>query len=142
MLLLKHVEPQYISRHERIIGGPEKPLSDLGRQGFMKFWSAEIARYILGLNMFQKKHITVDDISTATWILKEDCLDALMWMDVVVDSKERNGKRTLTVDKEAVRQWSEKTKTSLVPVIDQSGFCNVFTCRDPPEEPVDEEMGE
>lgn len=38
-----------ISRRENLLGGPEKPISDLGKKGYGRFWGAEIARYILDL---------------------------------------------------------------------------------------------
>lgn len=107
----------------------------------MKFWSVEIARYMLDVNMFEKREITVEDVSLATWILKEDVLDALVWMDVVVEKVEK-GKKALVVDKEGVRMWADKTKTALVPATDPEGYCGSFRCRDPLYEDVDEDMGE
>ncbi|KOS17599.1 Males-absent on the first protein [Escovopsis weberi] len=39
-----------ISRREGIMGGPEKPLSDLGRKSYKQFWSGEIARWLFSLS--------------------------------------------------------------------------------------------
>lgn len=39
-----------ISRREGILGGPEKPISDLGKKGYKRFWSGEISRWLLGLD--------------------------------------------------------------------------------------------
>ncbi|KAI0179880.1 acyl-CoA N-acyltransferase [Hypoxylon sp. FL1284] len=36
-----------ISRREGILGGPEKPISELGRKGYKRFWAGEIARWLL-----------------------------------------------------------------------------------------------
>ncbi|CAK7208372.1 SAS complex subunit [Sporothrix curviconia] len=44
-----------ISRREAVLGGPEKPISDLGKKGYKRFWGAEIARWLLSI-----------DIATAT----------------------------------------------------------------------------
>ncbi|CAK7271703.1 SAS complex subunit [Sporothrix epigloea] len=44
-----------ISRREGVLGGPEKPISDLGKKGYKRFWGAEIARWLLSI-----------DIATAT----------------------------------------------------------------------------
>ena len=44
-----------ISRREGVLGGPEKPISDLGRKGYKRFWGTEIARWLLSI-----------DIATAT----------------------------------------------------------------------------
>ncbi|PQE19336.1 Acyl- N-acyltransferase protein [Rutstroemia sp. NJR-2017a BVV2] len=38
-----------ISRREGILGGPEKPISELGRKGYARFWGGEVARWVLGL---------------------------------------------------------------------------------------------
>lgn len=38
-----------ISRREGLLGGPEKPISDLGKRGYKRYWAGEIARWILSL---------------------------------------------------------------------------------------------
>ncbi|KAI0394430.1 acyl-CoA N-acyltransferase [Xylariaceae sp. FL0594] len=38
-----------ISRREGVLGGPEKPISELGRRGYGRFWAGEIARWVLEL---------------------------------------------------------------------------------------------
>ncbi|KAI1742333.1 acyl-CoA N-acyltransferase [Xylaria scruposa] len=40
-----------ISRREGILGGPEKPISELGRKGYKRFWAGEISRWILELDL-------------------------------------------------------------------------------------------
>lgn len=40
-----------ISRREGILGGPEKPISELGRKGYKRFWAGEITRWILELDV-------------------------------------------------------------------------------------------
>ncbi|KAI1757582.1 acyl-CoA N-acyltransferase [Xylaria castorea] len=40
-----------ISRREGILGGPEKPISELGRKGYKRFWAGEINRWILELDL-------------------------------------------------------------------------------------------
>jgi len=78
-----------ISRREGVMGGPEKPISDLGKKGYKRFWAGEIARWILGLNIKEGEEETVVDVnecSTATWIAPEDCLVVLRDMGVAVDA--------------------------------------------------------
>ncbi|WZH46246.1 acyl-CoA N-acyltransferase [Fusarium acuminatum] len=77
-----------ISRREGILGGPEKPISDLGTKGYKRYWAGEIARWLLGVNMDAKSAenevlVDVNDCSNATWILPEDCLQVLRDMGVV-----------------------------------------------------------
>ncbi|KAI0404688.1 acyl-CoA N-acyltransferase [Xylaria palmicola] len=40
-----------ISRREGVLGGPEKPISELGRRGYRRFWAGEITRWLLGLEL-------------------------------------------------------------------------------------------
>ncbi|OTB11285.1 hypothetical protein K445DRAFT_322276, partial [Daldinia sp. EC12] len=94
-----------ISRREGILGGPEKPISELGRKGYKRFWAGEIARWLLELKIpngaqggeaSKEKEkekeketetvITVEEVSKATWIVPEDCLAVLREMDVVEDA--------------------------------------------------------
>lgn len=74
-----------ISRREGILGGPEKPISDLGKKGYKRFWAGEIARWLLTLEEGQEptKLVSVEDCSRATWICLEDCLAVLREMGIV-----------------------------------------------------------
>lgn len=83
-----------ISRREGILGGPEKPISDLGKKGYKRFWAGEIARWLLTLEEGQEptKLVSVEDCSQATWICLEDCLAVLREMGVVEDAGMGPGK--------------------------------------------------
>lgn len=81
-----------ISRREGILGGPEKPISDLGKKGYKRFWSGEIARWLLSLDVphipppGMELMVDVDDCSDATWITPEDCLGVLRDMGLLEDA--------------------------------------------------------
>ncbi|TQV92219.1 histone acetyltransferase MYST2 [Cordyceps javanica] len=87
-----------ISRREGILGGPEKPISDLGKKGYKRFWSGEIARWLLGLEVPQipppgmELMVDVNDCSDATWITPEDCLGVLRDMGLLEDAGVGPGK--------------------------------------------------
>ncbi|KAH6891275.1 acyl-CoA N-acyltransferase [Thelonectria olida] len=85
-----------ISRREGILGGPEKPISDLGKKGYKRFWAGEIARWLLGLdlNANDGKEVLVDvnDCSQATWIHPDDCLLVLRDMGIVEEAGMGPGK--------------------------------------------------
>ncbi|RFU77770.1 acyl- n-acyltransferase [Trichoderma arundinaceum] len=88
-----------ISRREGIMGGPEKPISDLGKKGYQRFWAGEIARWLLGLDVSraglensQETLVDVEDCSQATWITPEDCLGVLRDMGIVEDAGVGPGK--------------------------------------------------
>jgi hypothetical protein len=87
-----------ISRREGLLGGPEKPISELGKRGYKRFWAGEIARWLLSLAPSASKPpnpeeeqdtnqeqeietvVDIDHCSQATWISPEDCLLVLREM--------------------------------------------------------------
>ncbi|KAI9147708.1 Histone acetyltransferase [Paramyrothecium foliicola] len=79
-----------ISRREGVLGGPEKPISDLGKKGYKRFWAGEIARWLLTTNTSPGEGhevvVDVNDCSQATWISPEDCLAVLREMAVAEDA--------------------------------------------------------
>lgn len=77
-----------ISKREGMLGGPEKPISDLGKKGYKRFWAGEIASWILALDTSEEAEliVDVDDCSKATWIVPEDCLMILKEMGVVEEA--------------------------------------------------------
>lgn len=77
-----------ISRREGVVGGPEKPISDLGKRGYKRFWAVEIASWLLGLDTTGDEEVVVDaeECSQATWIVPEDCLAVLREMGIVEEA--------------------------------------------------------
>jgi hypothetical protein len=85
-----------------VIGGPEKPLSAMGRKSYTRFWSERIARFMMGQSadaeaqrVFdksngkvrkslqpRKEEMTVKEIGTRTGMLGEDVVAALADMGV------------------------------------------------------------
>lgn len=79
-----------ISRREGMLGGPEKPISDLGKKGYKRFWAGEIAAWLLALDTNGNDEeivVDVDECSKATWIVPEDCLMVLREMGVVEEAE-------------------------------------------------------
>lgn len=68
-----------LSRIEKRIGSPEKPLSDLGRLGYRSFWSWVI------LNALRDFHgqMSVSTLSEITYITAEDIVTTLQSMNLV-----------------------------------------------------------
>jgi hypothetical protein len=123
-----------IARRENIVGGPEKPLSDLGKKGYIRFWSGEIARYLLGVRETDKKKgkgmVSVEQISTATWIAVDDCLVALREIGVCEAAGRGKGELPrVRVDKDILREWAKKNRVGLEPVIDGEGFTDGYGYR-------------
>jgi GNAT superfamily N-acetyltransferase len=107
-----------LGKREGRFGGPERPLSALGRKGYIAFWCGEVARYILNAPL--KRTVTVKEISDETWILQEDVVAALKEMDVVEKRKTASG--NVVVNKAKVRTWAEKNGVSSVPLVDVDAF--------------------
>ena len=120
-----------ISRREEILGGPEKPISDLGKKGYKMFWGREIARWLLEAKETDRKKgkgmVTVGDVSRGTWIHSEDCLGVLREMGVVERAGKGRGEvERVLLDKEKVRQWVEKMGLGLERVVDREGFAEGY----------------
>ncbi|KFY23770.1 hypothetical protein V493_05653 [Pseudogymnoascus sp. VKM F-4281 (FW-2241)] len=132
-----------ISRREKIIGGPEKPISDLGKMSYIKYWSGEVARYLLDVGDMEKKKtkvVSMDDISTGTWICVEDCLTALKHMNIAVAAGRGKGDvQRVKIDKQQLREWMAASKTGLGPIIDPDGFVPGYGYR---ESSTDEDSGD
>lgn len=153
-----------ISRREGILGGPEKPISDLGKKGYRRFWAGEIARWLLELDAGDV--VSVEACSRATWIAIDDCLAVLREMDVVrdaglgppgvekkkevveVDGGEESAAveadappvkdvPRVSLDKAYIRAWVAKNRISLEKACDPSGFIGGYAIK--PEETVEEE---
>lgn len=107
-----------LSRREGRIGGPERPLSELGGKGYIKFWEARVANAIIGTRV--KSTITVEELATRCWLLPEDVIAALKAMDVLKESKKADG--GLVVSKAGVKEWVAKTRTNLTSPISAEGF--------------------
>ncbi|KAM0719319.1 hypothetical protein Q7P37_005224 [Cladosporium fusiforme] len=89
-----------------------------GLKGYVAYWCREVARYIVEAP--GKKTVSVKSISDATWIMPEDVVMALQEMGCLEDRKTASG--SLVVNKARVREWAEKKKATLEPVVDVDAF--------------------
>ncbi|KAI1880070.1 hypothetical protein JX265_001691 [Neoarthrinium moseri] len=146
-----------ISRREGVLGGPEKPISELGRKGYKRFWAGEIARWILSLEPSDSHEtrgsakretlVDIEDCSKATWIVQEDCLAVLREMGVVeeagtgppkpveapheeAEEKEVKDMPRVRLDKEAVRKWVQANKIDLERTCDPAGFTEGYAIKE------------
>ena len=132
-----------ISRREEILGGPEKPISDLGKKGYKMFWGREIARWLLECKETDRKKgkgmVSVKDVSLGTWIHGEDCLGILREMGLVERAGKGRGEiERVTLDKVKVREWVERLGLDLDGVVDREGFVEGYGYKQVVEE---EEVG-
>ncbi|KAF8866359.1 acyl-CoA N-acyltransferase, partial [Acephala macrosclerotiorum] len=135
-----------IARREQIMGGPEKPISEMGRKGYRRYWGTEISRYLI--NQYEeyckqpkkfKLAMHISDISKATWIAPDDVLNTMREMKVVEkydppktkgkgkDEGSGNGKGKVepqagAIDIDAIYTWVKDNKIKLESVVDEDGF--------------------
>jgi hypothetical protein len=112
-----------LGRREGRFGGPERPLSALGRRGYIAFWCAEVARCILAAP--GKKALSVKEISEATFILPEDVAAAVREMDVC-EMGRKTASGSVVVKKERVRLWSQKMGVKPEPLVDVEAFTKEY----------------
>ena len=67
-----------------------------------------------------KKTVSVKTISDGTWIMPEDVVAALKEMGCLETRKTASG--SLVVNKGRVREWADKNKVILAPVVDVDAF--------------------
>jgi len=132
-----------ISRREEILGGPEKPISDLGKKSYKRYWGAEIARYLLELKETDRKKskglVTVEGISKAIWIHPDDCLMVLRDMGVLEQlAKGKADMQRVVVDKAKIRTWVQKLNLDLVRPVDLGGFVEGYGIKPKVEEEDDD----
>ncbi|KAK5075210.1 SAS complex subunit [Lithohypha guttulata] len=111
---------------DSIIGGPEKPLSLLGRKSYLRFWSERIARYFMGQSAdadgqkifggpskskasFAKEEMTVRDIGERTGMLPEDVIAALNEMKICAASSRKCKKTTELQEADRIDEVSPAT---------------------------------
>lgn len=117
---------------------PWVALSELGRRGYMAYWSATIARYILSVPV--KRNVTLRDISDATYILLEDIVATLKEMKVVerrpnTAKKNNSGPEEVPVmNKAKVRRWALENGVGLMPPVDASALTVQWTSKERREE--------
>lgn len=119
-----------------VIGGPEKPLSAMGRKSYLRFWSERIARFMMGQTadadakkVFhkarrktvhpRKEEMTVKEIGDRTGMLAEDVAAALAEMGVckvMVPKKKKKSSTTAEVNGTASHGESESEESATMVV--------------------------
>lgn len=107
-----------LSKREGRIGGPEKPLSELGRRGYTRFWEGRVAQAVLGIKT--KTTLTVGEIAQRCWILPEDVIFTLQGTGALSATKKVDG--SAVVSKAGIREWVHVQKIDLTPPVAEDGF--------------------
>lgn len=120
-----------LSKWDGRLGGPEKPLSELGRKAYVHFWSATIARYMMARE--KNEEITVKLMSEVTYIMSEDIIATMKEMDLLEHQRKRDGD-VIIVNKAALLKWMTQNWVDLDGPVDPEAFLY-----QPPTEEIDEE---
>lgn len=107
-----------LSRRENRLGGPEKPLSELGRKGYMRFWEARVANAILEVKA--KRTLSVGELAEVCWVLPEDVVGTLKDMRVLTSSKRADG--AAVISKAKLREYVLNRGLDPTPPISEEGF--------------------
>ncbi|KAI9490623.1 acyl-CoA N-acyltransferase [Zychaea mexicana] len=89
-----------LSKHQGVIGSPEKPLSSLGALGYRSYWASTL---IASLRDFRGQ-LTIQELSKRTAIHIDDVIDTLAWLgmlkyrkkNVKQEEKEKGGAAAAT----------------------------------------------
>ncbi|KAF2747053.1 hypothetical protein M011DRAFT_386132, partial [Sporormia fimetaria CBS 119925] len=117
-----------LSKREGRLGGPEKPLSELGHKAYTHYWSQTLARVILSPKLSHNKPITVMDLRNETYIVPEDIIATLQSMDVLEERADgKDGGKKMVLNKAAVREWVSKHSGAKLgpPPVDPKAFLMV-----------------
>lgn len=106
-----------LSKRDGRIGGPEKPLSELGRKSYLRFWQARIAREVLRTR--SKSSLEVQELASRCSMLVDDVVAALKEMGVCEVRKKNDG---LSISKTRIREWAANTKLGLTPPVEEKYF--------------------
>ena len=106
-----------LSKRENRIGGPERPLSELGRKGYLKFWEARVANAILKIR--NKSTVTPEEIAKQCWMLVDDVIVTLKEMGML---EARKKGAAFLLAKDRVRSWTQLHNVNLRPPVDESCF--------------------
>ena len=112
-----------LSKIEKKIGTPERPLSDLGRKGYISFWTEKIIEY---LNDAKKKgkEFSLDEMSKETAIRIDDIIETLETYNLIKkrDSKDpKDAKVYICADSSVLDEiFKQKVRRASMKVIKEN----------------------
>ncbi|KAG7806363.1 hypothetical protein KL921_004760 [Ogataea angusta] len=79
----------YLSNHEQIISGPERPLSPFGKLAYLSYWCRSLSRELLYGRLSTFDHVTLELMSFKTGFRSEDILLTLDYMQALYETGEK-----------------------------------------------------
>ena len=96
-----------LSKVEGRVGGPERPLSDMGRVSYRRWWTEQLmeslSHYVHGSS------VMVAELSEQTAVQREDIVSVLRDMGMVTYQK---GQYVCTVNQRRIAEWKEQRRTA------------------------------
>jgi GNAT superfamily N-acetyltransferase len=100
-----------LSKIEKKIGTPERPLSDLGRQSYLGYWTHKIIEYLFSI---EGEPFTLHDIVENTAIRLIDVIDALERVNLI---KKHKGEIYVCTNRAILEQIYKKMGRPAIPVV-------------------------
>ncbi|VEU38663.1 unnamed protein product [Pseudo-nitzschia multistriata] len=104
-----------LSKREKTVGSPEKPLSDLGKVSYRSYWTYVLLKLLaersprLDDEQTQKQEnnhdLTIKDISTETGMKQEDIISTLQYLDMIRSWK---GQHVVYVQQDTIEEYAKK----------------------------------
>ncbi|EAS36546.1 histone acetyltransferase [Coccidioides immitis RS] len=133
------------------IGGPERPLSEMGERSYIRFWEERIARYFLRdlprgngkpaksrpkkRKKVTQEQITIEELGKATGMLVEDVITAIKSMGVASEEQLKQRRKraasenaneveesVAVIKKSKVLEWAKNRGISLEDPVKDEGF--------------------
>lgn len=95
-----------LSKIEKKVGGPEKPLSDLGKLSYRSYWTRVLLEV---LSVEDRKTMSIQELSRITCIRKEDIISTLQFLGLVRYCK---GEHILSVTPKLLEQHQQHLKVA------------------------------
>ena len=100
-----------LSKIEKRVGTPERPLSDLGRLSYLSYWTQKIIEYMLSM---EGEKFNLQDVVDATAIRLQDVIDSLERVNLI---KKHKGDIFICTNKQILVSISAKMGRKAIPVI-------------------------
>jgi histone acetyltransferase HTATIP len=100
-----------LSKREGRVGSPEKPLSDLGLLSYRSYWTEQIVQLLLEARQSPSPTLSIESMSSATAIAKEDILHTLQAIDAL---KYRRGQYLLVLSPKVISDYEAGVKKTRI----------------------------
>jgi histone acetyltransferase SAS2 len=101
-----------LSKAEKVISGPEKPLSPFGLVGYLRYWSNVLCRELLYGSFKKNDTITLDQVSKATGIRIDDITITLKHMELIVNKDNK-----LYLQRDNLQKWASTKSINMKPLL-------------------------